>query len=142
MHFTLVIPRRRRRDIDLPLFVRPPQTCWVCISKIISDLNFRSVQISLRRSVLHKYHNPSLPNFRVNALCYFSFILWWGTYLSDNKRFQHETIGRWTLMSGSVLRKNHNLPLLNFTVIALCFSILSFCVEHTSVTTKDISMNL
>ena len=45
-------------------------------------------------------------------------------------------------MSGSVLLKNHNPPLPNFRVIALCFFILEFCVEHISVTTKDISMKL
>ena len=45
-------------------------------------------------------------------------------------------------MSGSVLHRNHNPPLSNFRVIALCFFNLKFCVEHISVTTKDTIMTL
>ena len=43
-------------------------------------------------------------------------------------------------MSGSVLHKNHNPLLSNFRVIAHFHT--KFCVEHSSVTTNDISMKL
>jgi len=56
---------------------------------------------------------------------------------------KNETSGVYRSHWRSALHKNHNHPLPYFRVIALCyFFILKFCVEHISVTTKDISMKL
>ena len=57
-----------------------------------------------------------------------------GVSLTTFPQLPIKFIGRKTLMSGGVLHKNHKPP--HFRVIA------KFCMEHISVTIKDINMKL
>jgi len=151
-HLCIIIPRRRR-GIEI----------WRCPSghhKLVSisqrllqiwTWNFRGVWISLRRSALHKNHNPPFLSFSVIALCYFSYLNFVSGHLKLVGAISQRLLQIWTWnfrgvyisLRRSALHKNHNPPLPNFKVIALWgFFLLKFCVEHISVTTKDISMKL
>jgi len=86
----------------------------------------------VRRSALHKNQNPPLPNLRVIALCYFSYLNFvWNISQWQQKISAWNFIGRQTLMSGSVLHKNHNHPPPYFRVIGLFYTWhVVYCTKH------------
>jgi len=95
-----------RGNIDLIVTVHTvllSQTCWGYISKTITDLNMK-----LRGNIdlMKENHNPPLPNFRVIALCYFSYYPsitdLFGLYLKDYYRFEHQTSGVYRFCWGEV----------------------------------------